>query len=146
MKDLQARRKKNKTKAKDTGQAKHTKDVRRSYQISPADHPSNNQWHDAEDLRWAVRHWATRMNVKTPQIHLRPMTTKWASISTTGRLTLNTQLLDLPKDLGEFVIVHELTHLMAPNHGKVFKLFMDAHLPDWKERQQRLREIEKSPI
>ena len=58
-------------------------------------------WHDADDLRWAVRHWATRIGVKIVQIHLRPMRRKWASISTAGRLTLNPELLKLPRDLGE---------------------------------------------
>ena len=95
-------------------------------------------WQDTEELRWAARHWAVRIGVKAPQVHLRPMTTKWASISTAGRLTLNTDLLVLPKPLGEFVIVHELVHLLAPNHGRVFKSFMHAYLPDWEERQQRL--------
>jgi len=58
------------------------------------------------------------------------MRTKWASISTNGRLTLNTDLLDLPKELGEFVIVHELVHLLIPNHGRVFKSFIYAYMPD----------------
>jgi predicted metal-dependent hydrolase len=69
---------------------------------------------------------------------MRWMQTKWASLSTVGRLTLNAELLDLPKDLGEFVIVHELVHLLAPNHGKVFKSFMHAYMPDWESREDRL--------
>jgi predicted metal-dependent hydrolase len=97
-----------------------------------------NHWDDVEELRWAVRHWATRIGVKTPQIYLREMHRKWASLSSVGRLTLNTELIRLPKDLGEFVIVHELVHLLAPNHGRVFKSFMHAYLPDWEEREQRL--------
>jgi predicted metal-dependent hydrolase len=96
------------------------------------------KWHDADELRWAARQWATRINVPAPQIHLRPMRSKWASI-TANRLTLNTELLALPKDLGEFAIVHELVHRLAPNHSKVFKSFMRAYLPDWEEREQRLR-------
>lgn len=99
---------------------------------------TRNRWHDAEEFRWAVRHWATKIGVRTPQIHMRGMRTKWASLSTVGRLTLNTELLDLPKDLGEFVIVHELVHLLAPNHGKVFKSFMHAYLPDWEAREKKL--------
>ena len=51
---------------------------------------------DPDDLRWAVRHWATRIGVNLAQIHLRPMRRKWASISTAGRLTLNPELLKLP--------------------------------------------------
>jgi hypothetical protein len=96
-------------------------------------------WDDADELRWAARHWAARIGVHTRQIHLRQMRTKWASISAGGRLTLNTELLLVPRELGEFVIVHELVHLLAPNHGKVFKSFMDAYLPAWRDRDAELR-------
>jgi predicted metal-dependent hydrolase len=105
---------------------------------------SANHWQDAEELRWAVRHWAARMGIKAPQVHLREMKSKWASISGVGRLTLSTELIDLPKELGEFVIVHELVHRLAPNHGKVFKSFMHAYLPDWEEREKRLRHSVRS--
>src|SRR5260370_11013336 len=49
-------------------------------------------------------------------------------------MTLNSDLLDLPKELGEFVIVHELVHLLVHNHGRVFKSFMYAYMPDWETR------------
>lgn len=102
----------------------------------------NGQWGGADEFRWAARHWATRMRVTLRQIHLREMRTKWASISTNGRLTLNKELLALPRPLGEYVIVHELAHLLSPNHGKLFKSFMTAYLPDWQERERKLREFE----
>ena len=95
-------------------------------------------WQDAADLRWAVRQWAARMGVRVRRIQVRAMGRKWASMSTAGNLTLNSELLELPQPLGEYVIVHELVHLLAPNHGKVFKSFMYAYLPDWEEREQRL--------
>jgi predicted metal-dependent hydrolase len=120
--------------------------------------PATERWRDADELRWAARRWAARMGVRTPAIHIRPMTTKWGSLSRTithtnsghmgattttipyaGRLTLNSELLTLPRDLGEFVIVHELVHLLAPNHGRVFKSFLHAYLPDWRDRERRLR-------
>jgi predicted metal-dependent hydrolase len=100
-------------------------------------------WQDAEELKWAARNWAARIGVKVPQIHLRQMSRKWASISTSGRLILNSELLEMPKLLGEFIIVHEVVHIIAPNHGKVFKSFMFAYLPDWQERERRLRYIER---
>lgn len=99
----------------------------------------SEKWKDEDDLRWAVRHWAARMGLKAPQIHLRQMKTKWASLSTAGRLTLDGGLLEIPRCLGEYVIVHELVHLLAPNHGKVFKSFMSAYMPDWQKREQDLR-------
>lgn len=93
---------------------------------------------DDEELRWAADQWAVKIGVKTSQIHVRPMKRKWASISTRGRLTLDRNLLKIPKPLGEFVIVHELIHLIAPNHGKVFKSFLLAYLPDWEMRESHL--------
>jgi predicted metal-dependent hydrolase len=94
-----------------------------------------------DDLRWLARHWATRIGVKITQIHLRAMRSKWASMSTAGRLTLNTDLLAIPRSIAEYVVVHELVHLLAPNHGKVFKSFLAAYLPDWHERDCALRDI-----
>jgi predicted metal-dependent hydrolase len=101
--------------------------------------PDVERWSGADALRWAARHWATRMGVRVAEIHLRQMTTKWASMSGRGRLTLNTDLLALKKELGEYVIVHELVHLLAPNHGKLFKSFLFAYLPDWRRRERELR-------
>ncbi len=96
-------------------------------------------WKTADDLRWAVQQWAARMGVNTPRTTVRAMRSKWASMSTSGRLTLNSELLTLPHPLAELVIVHELVHILAPNHGKVFKSFMSVYLPDWQEREQELR-------
>ncbi|WP_414513117.1 M48 family metallopeptidase [Nostoc sp. PCC 9305] len=104
--------------------------------ISTNDKP---HWKDAQELKNAVGEWCDRIQVTINQIQLRPMKRKWASISTTGRLTLNTELLDLPKELGEFVIVHELVHLLVPNHGKLFKCFMSAYLRDWEDSEKQLQ-------
>ena len=98
-------------------------------------------WNDSGELKSAVSDWAERMDVKVREVHLRDMRRKWASISTNGRLTLSTELLDLPMALGEFVIVHELVHLLAPNHGRLFRSFMHAYLPDWEERQRELSRL-----
>ncbi len=101
-----------------------------------------DKWRDAEEMKWAARHWAARVGVRVSQIQIRKMSQKWASMSLSGRLTLNADLLDLPKDIGEFVIVHEVLHLIAPSHGPVFKSFLYAYLPDWQEREKKLREAE----
>ncbi len=93
------------------------------------------------DIKASVKRWADRIGVDVPEIHLRAMSKKWASISTNGRLTLNTDLLNLPETLTEFVIVHELVHLLVPNHGKLFKGYMSAYLPDWQERQKCLKSL-----
>jgi predicted metal-dependent hydrolase len=71
------------------------------------------------------------------------MQSKWGSISTAGRRTLNSELITMPKPLGDFVIVHELVHVLAPNHGRVFKSFMRAYMPDWQDRERKLRKATK---
>ena len=101
--------------------------------------PRRNIWHDDEEMRWAVRNWAVRIGVKTPQVRFQAMEKQWATMTTTGWMTLSPELLSLPKDLGEFVIVHELVHLLAPTHGKIFKLFMYTYLPDWEEKEKQLQ-------
>ena len=100
---------------------------------------TENILNNPTDLKGAVWQWAERIGVEVREVHLRGMRRKWASISTNGRLTLNTELLNLPEALTEFVIVHELVHLLVPNHGKLFKGYMSAYLPDWENRQDRLK-------
>ncbi len=56
------------------------------------------------------------------------MERKWASCSTSGRITFNSELFDQPYRFQEFVIVHELLHLKIPNHGKLFKSLLRGHL------------------
>lgn len=58
------------------------------------------------------------------------MTRKWASCSPRGVVTFSLDLLEEDRQFGEVVIVHELLHLQVPNHGKLFKSLMMAHLPD----------------
>lgn len=96
-------------------------------------------WGSADELKWGVRAWASKIGVAVPYIQVRHMRSKWASISTGGRLTLNLELLEVPRELGEYVIVHELVHLLAPNHGKVFKSFMNAYLPNWETLDTEIR-------
>ncbi len=85
------------------------------------------------DLRRRVAHWAERLHVPTPSVRVRNMTRKWGSCSTTGTITLATDLGHQDVGFQNFVIVHELLHLRIPNHGKLFKAFMTMHVPDWRE-------------
>jgi predicted metal-dependent hydrolase len=95
------------------------------------DSKTGNYSASSEELRLLVKEWAAKIGVKLKEIHLRNMTTKWASISSSRRITLSTELITLPKHLTDYVIVHELVHILAPSHGKVFKSFMLAYLPNW---------------
>jgi predicted metal-dependent hydrolase len=90
-----------------------------------------------------VIRWATTLEVAARSITVRPMTTKWASCSTAGRLTFDEGLLRIAGELQDYVIVHELLHFHAPNHGKLWKSLMRAHLGKYEESEARLRKLAK---
>jgi predicted metal-dependent hydrolase len=72
---------------------------------------------------------------------VRPMSNKWASCSTSGHLNFNAELLDLKKELWDYVIVHELLHFFIPNHGKLWKSLMRAHLGEYEAYEAELKRI-----
>lgn len=79
-------------------------------------------------MRAEVAAWALRLEVEYRDIQFRSMKRKWASCSSHGRLTFDTELLTKPADFRAEVIVHELLHLRVPNHGKLFRSVLRAHL------------------
>ena len=82
----------------------------------------------AQVFKAEVLSWAKRIGVEPKEIHLRLMKSKWASYSSSGRLTFNTEILQKPASFRSEAIVHELLHLKVPNHGKLFKNLMRAFL------------------
>lgn len=60
------------------------------------------------------------------------MTRKWGSCSTSGIVTFAIDLVDQAPGFQNFVIAHELLHLRVPNHGRLFKALMTAHVPNWR--------------
>jgi predicted metal-dependent hydrolase len=75
-----------------------------------------------------VESWAQRLKVRPNVIHVRSMSRKWGSCSTSGRLTFASDLLQQHAAFRRRVIVEELLHLRIPNHGKLFKSLLRAHL------------------
>ncbi len=79
-----------------------------------------------------------RHGVKTPEVRLRTMITRWGSCSPKGRITLNTNLMRIPKRYIDYVVTHELCHLKKPNHGEEFYQLLTSVMPDWRERREKL--------
>ena len=96
---------------------------------------------DKAEFKERVRSWAEKLDARVTSISVRPMTTKWASYSTTGRLTFDASLLELREELQDYVIAHELLHFHAPNHGKLWKSLMRAHLGEYQELEGELRRV-----
>ena len=91
-------------------------------------------WERLEDavprdvLRGEIEVWARRIGVRPRELHIRPMTRKWGSCSTSGRVSFSTELLQQSATFRRRVIVEELLHLKVPNHGKLFRSLLRAYL------------------
>ncbi len=77
-----------------------------------------------------------------PTLRLLRMPKRWGSCTTKGEILLNPELIKTPGLCVEYVILHELCHLKHPNHSAAFFRMLDAVLPDWQERKQRLERTE----
>jgi predicted metal-dependent hydrolase len=88
-----------------------------------------------------VRHWDDKLDVNVVWLGVRPMRNKWASCSTAGHLNFSDELPDLKPELWDYVIVHELLHFAVPNHGKLWKSLMRAHLGAYEVHEDELKRI-----
>ena len=77
-----------------------------------------------------------------PKLRLRQMNKRWGSCTSGGEIILNPDLVKAPSPCIEYVIVHELCHLRHPNHSRAFFQMLDAILPDWQKRKDRLERVE----
>ncbi len=82
--------------------------------------------------------WQKILKVKVNRIQIRKMKNKWGSCSSKGTLTLNEELTKLPFEYVEYVIVHELLHLIIKNHGRTFKTLLHAYLPEGDKIHEKL--------
>lgn len=88
-----------------------------------------------EDLYPLVK----KYGIEKPILRIRDMETRWGSCLTKKRIiTLNKRLLEAPRNCIEYVVMHELCHLIYPNHSKQFYSFLTMLMPDWKERKDYL--------
>ncbi|MEG0835254.1 MAG: SprT family zinc-dependent metalloprotease [Christensenellaceae bacterium] len=82
-----------------------------------------------------------QFDVPKPEIKIRRMKTLWGSCTATdATIRINYFLMCAPADSIEYVILHEMTHLLHQNHGKEFKDFLTKYMPDWKERKRALEQ------
>jgi predicted metal-dependent hydrolase len=69
------------------------------------------------------------------------MPRRWGSFSRTGRILLNPDLIRAPVACIDYVITHEMIHLIHPNHGPDFYDLLETLMPDWRVRKQKLERI-----
>ena len=98
------------------------------------------RWFLRESSAYAVRkvaELAPKLGVIPRRVDVREMG-KWGYCTREGRLSFSWQLAALPEDLREYVVLHELTHLVEFNHSPAFRRALAASCPDFKEREREL--------
>ncbi|GAB1257636.1 SprT family zinc-dependent metalloprotease [Aurantivibrio plasticivorans] len=86
--------------------------------------------------------WERKLGVKASSWGVKKMKTKWGSCNTQRQsIWLNLDLAKKPPECLEFILVHELVHLLERSHNERFKSYMDKFLPDWRERRALLNRM-----
>jgi predicted metal-dependent hydrolase len=89
-----------------------------------------------------IRKWEVRLGVKARGYFLQRMKTKWGSCNHRAKhIRLSTELVKKPKDLLEYVVVHEMLHLITPTHNAKFITLLNLHYPSWREARAELNEL-----
>ena len=79
-----------------------------------------------------------KRDLKKPNLKLQKMDKRWGSLSGKNQLTLNVSLIQTPRECIEYVVIHELCHLVHHNHSAGFYKLLDRTLPDWMKRKHKL--------
>ncbi len=104
-----------------------------------------HKWHKSllhEFIPPLIRKWQPKLCVHVIAYFLQRMKTKWGSCNyEAGHIRLNTELVKKPKDLVEYVVVHEMVHLIEPTHNDRFVSILTEHYPSWREARAELNEL-----
>ncbi|MDD2310529.1 MAG: SprT family zinc-dependent metalloprotease [Desulfuromonadaceae bacterium] len=79
-----------------------------------------------------------KLGLLKPRLQIRRMQKRWGSLSSSGTLTLNTDLVRAPKECIDYVITHELCHLQCHDHSSHFYRLLEKVMPDWEKRKHKL--------
>lgn len=94
----------------------------------------------AQQIEKFAAFWQKRLQLTADGWRIRKMKTRWGTCDTFSRMiTINYNLVRLPVECLEYIIVHELAHLYEPSHNSRFKNFLTQNLPDWKQRESLLK-------
>lgn len=104
-----------------------------------------HEWHKSllhQAIPSLIKKWEKRLKVEVTAYFLQRMKTKWGSCNhRAGHIRLNTELVKKPKDLLEYVVVHEMVHLLEPTHSDRFVTLLTNHYPTWREARAELNEL-----
>jgi predicted metal-dependent hydrolase len=92
-------------------------------------------------LQARYRAWAGKLKVEPQALALSEPATRWGSTSKDGTVRLNWKIVQAPTPLVDYVVAHELCHLVHRDHGREFWSMLGRVMPDYEVRKRRLREL-----
>jgi predicted metal-dependent hydrolase len=81
------------------------------------------------------------LNRSDHSLRVRPMTRRWGSCGPSGVITLNVDLVKAPPSCIDYILAHELSHLLELNHSKRFYALLERAVPDWRLARERLNQV-----
>ena len=105
---------------------------------------SGDEIHSRDFLRDRVIYFSQEMRLDFEELKFRKMRSRWGSCSSKKVITLNSELLKLKIELIDYVVIHELSHLVHMNHSKEFHALVEKFLPDSKLFRKELKQIRLS--
>ena len=89
-----------------------------------------------------IQKWERKLDVKVSGHFIRKMKTRWGSCNKSlGYIRLNTELVKKPKELVEYVVIHEMVHLIESKHNDHFIKILDKHSPFWRDARSELNQL-----
>ena len=89
-----------------------------------------------------IEKWEQLLGVKVEQFFVQRMKTKWGGCNAAkGHIRLNTELAKKPPECLEYIVVHEMIHLIEPKHNERFMALMDDHMPQWQHYRDMLNRL-----
>lgn len=86
--------------------------------------------------------WEQKIGVSVGRFYVRRMKTRWGSCNSAARtIRLNTDLARKPRECLEYIVVHEMIHILEPTHNARFQAMMHEFMPDWEHRRQVLNRL-----
>jgi predicted metal-dependent hydrolase len=89
-----------------------------------------------------IARWEPQMGVKVGRVFVQRMKTRWGSCNPEARnIRLNTDLAKKPRECLEYIVIHEMVHLLEPTHNARFVALMDRFMPNWQMQRQILNRL-----
>ncbi|MBN2815879.1 MAG: M48 family metallopeptidase [Campylobacterales bacterium] len=115
--------------------------VKQRKRVARLQHLCDEILFSVEYIQDRVVYFSQEMGLEYSELRFKKMKSRWGSCNSKGVITLNTHLTRVKEELIDYVVVHELSHLVHMNHSKAFHTYVEKYLPNSKQYAKELKSI-----